>query len=122
VSRAYAGPSYFLNAIVALYAVVNGYMDDVKLQYSKFYEYLLVNKDLPVGALIPPLPYPPCCVHLAYGAVLFPQVLYNQASNKSFYMYNKNLNYFVRFFGLNHEILEKEVNGYLQVMLVLGWR
>eukprot|EP00906_Rhabdomonas_costata_P021917 RCo031742 len=82
------GPSYFLNAIVALYAVVNGYMDDVKLQYSKFYEYLLVNKDLPV--------------------------LYNQASNKSFYMYNKNLNYFVRFFGLNHEILEKEVNGYLQ--------
>ena len=42
------GPSYFFNAIVALYAVVNGYMDDVKLQYSKFYEYLLVNKDLPV--------------------------------------------------------------------------
>ena len=42
-------------------------------------------------------------------------MLYNQASNKSFYMYNKNLNYFVRFFGLSHEILEKEVNDYLQV-------
>jgi proton translocating ATP synthase F1 alpha subunit len=82
------GPSYFLNAIISLYAVVNGYMDDVKLQYSKFYEYMLVNKDLPV--------------------------LYGQAVNKSFYMYNKNLNYFVRFFGLNHEILEKEVNSYLQ--------
>ena len=45
----HTGPSYFLNAIVALYAVVNGYMDDVKLQYSKLYEYMLVNKDLPVN-------------------------------------------------------------------------
>lgn len=53
-----AGPSYFLNAIVALYAVVNGYMDDVKLQYSKFYEYLLVNKDLPVDLYyLPTLPH-----------------------------------------------------------------
>ena len=47
-SKTTKGPSYFFNAIVALYAVVKGYMDDVKLQYSKFYEYLLVNKDLPV--------------------------------------------------------------------------
>eukprot|EP01004_Peranema_trichophorum_P002352 NODE_1418_length_1967_cov_287.238612_g1202_i0.p1 GENE.NODE_1418_length_1967_cov_287.238612_g1202_i0~~NODE_1418_length_1967_cov_287.238612_g1202_i0.p1 ORF type:complete len:598 (-),score=115.88 NODE_1418_length_1967_cov_287.238612_g1202_i0:112-1905(-) len=82
------GPSYFLNAIVALYAVTNGYMDDVKLQYSKFYEYLLVEKDLPV--------------------------LYGQANNKYFYMYNKHLNYFVRFFGLQHELLEPELKNYLE--------
>jgi proton translocating ATP synthase F1 alpha subunit len=81
------GPSYFMDAIVALYAVTNGYMDDVKLQYSKFYEFLLVNKDLPV--------------------------LYGQGGNKFFYMYNKNLNYFIRFFGLNHEILEGELNAFL---------
>eukprot|EP00996_Jenningsia_fusiforme_P000327 NODE_1276_length_1607_cov_164.103979_g1141_i0.p1 GENE.NODE_1276_length_1607_cov_164.103979_g1141_i0~~NODE_1276_length_1607_cov_164.103979_g1141_i0.p1 ORF type:complete len:495 (-),score=113.00 NODE_1276_length_1607_cov_164.103979_g1141_i0:123-1412(-) len=82
------GPSYFLDAIVALYAVINGYMDDVKLQYSKFYEFLLVQKDLPV--------------------------LYNQANNKYFYMYNKNLNYFVRFFGLQHDILEPELKALLE--------
>ena len=76
-----------MDAIVALYAVTNGYMDDVKLQYSKFYEFLLVNKDLPV--------------------------LYGQGGNKFFYMYNKNLNYFIRFFGLNHEILEGELNAFL---------
>jgi len=82
------GPSYFLDAIVSLYAVINGYMDDVKLQYSKFYEFLLLRRDLPV--------------------------LYGQANNKFFYMYNKNLNYFVRFFGLNHEVLEGECKAYIQ--------
>jgi len=82
------GPSYFMDALVALYAVTNGYMDDVKLQYSKFYEFLLLNKDLPV--------------------------LYGQANNKFFYMYNKHLNYFIRFFGLHHEILETELKAYLE--------
>jgi len=82
------GPSYFLDAIVSLYAVVNGYMDDVKLQYSKFYEFLLVQKDLPV--------------------------LYGQANNKYFYLYNKHLNYFVRFFGLQHQILEPELKAFLE--------
>lgn len=81
-------PSYFLNAIVGLYSVVGGFMDDVKLQYSKFYEYLLVERDLPI--------------------------MFNQATNKSFYMYNKKLNYFVRFFGLNHSVLEEELKAYLQ--------
>ena len=83
------GPSYFMDAIVALYAVTNGYMDDVKLQYSKFYEFLLLNKDLPV--------------------------LYGQVNNKYFYMYNKNLNYFIRYFGLNHEILEPELKKYIEI-------
>lgn len=82
------GPSPFLNSIVALYAVLNGYMDDVKLQYSKFYEYLLVAKDLPI--------------------------VYGQATNKYFYMYNRNLNYFVRFFGLHDPLLEKEAKEYLK--------
>ena len=82
------GPSYFYDAIVALYACINGYMDDVKLQYSKFYEFLLLKRDLPV--------------------------LYGQANNKYFYMYNKNMNYFVRFFGLNHEIIQPECNNYIQ--------
>merc|ERR1712137_364724 len=82
------GPSYFMDAIVALYAVSNGYMDDVKLQYSKFYEFLLVNKDL--------------------------AVLYGQGTNKFFYMYNKNLNYVIRFFGLNHEIMEGELKAMLE--------
>eukprot|EP01001_Neometanema_parovale_P000637 NODE_1070_length_1910_cov_342.181246_g1017_i0.p1 GENE.NODE_1070_length_1910_cov_342.181246_g1017_i0~~NODE_1070_length_1910_cov_342.181246_g1017_i0.p1 ORF type:complete len:590 (-),score=161.79 NODE_1070_length_1910_cov_342.181246_g1017_i0:140-1855(-) len=82
------GHSYFLDSIVALYAVVNGYMDDVKLNYSKFYEYLLVEKDL--------------------------AVMYGQANNKFFYMYNKHLNYFVRFFGLDHAVLKGEVNALLQ--------
>ena len=42
-------------------------------------------------------------------------VVYGQATNKSFYMYNKNLNYFVRFFVLSHDIMEKEINAFLQV-------
>jgi F-type H+-transporting ATPase subunit alpha len=82
------GPSYFVDAVVGLYACINGYMDDVKLQYSKFYEYLLLRKDLPV--------------------------LYGQATNKYFYMYNKNINYFVRFFGMNHPIIEAEANNYIE--------
>jgi len=37
-----------------------------------------------------------------------------QANNKFFYMYNKHLNYFIRFFGLHHEILETELKAYLE--------
>ena len=70
------GPSYFLHAIVALYACLGGYMDDVKLNYVKFYEYLLVHKDL--------------------------SILYNNAQNKFFYMYVTALNYLVRFFTLKY--------------------
>jgi len=40
--------------------------------------------------------------------------LYGQANNKYFYMYNKNMNYFVRFFGLNHEVIQPECNNYIQ--------
>jgi proton translocating ATP synthase F1 alpha subunit len=83
------GTSYFLDSIVALYAVINGYMDDVKLQYSKFYEYLLVGKDLPS--------------------------LYQQSGKLLFNMSNKNLNYFVRYWGLNSSVFEKEINEYLEV-------
>ena len=72
------GPSYFLHAIVALYACLGGYMDDVKLNYVKFYEYLLVHKDL--------------------------SILYNNAQNKFFYMYVTALNYLVRFFTLKYVI------------------
>ena len=63
-------------------------MDDVKLQYSKFYEYLLLREDLPV--------------------------FYGQATNKYFYVCNKNINCFVRFFGMNHPIIEAEANNYIE--------
>eukprot|EP01064_Diplonema_japonicum_P018006 TRINITY_DN265_c0_g2_i2.p1 TRINITY_DN265_c0_g2~~TRINITY_DN265_c0_g2_i2.p1 ORF type:complete len:590 (+),score=181.18 TRINITY_DN265_c0_g2_i2:49-1818(+) len=82
------GPSYFLHAIVALYACLNGYMDDVKLNYVKFYEYLLVHKDL--------------------------SILYNNAQNKFFYMYVTALNYLVRFFTLKHAPLKEELDTMLK--------
>eukprot|EP01059_Diplonema_ambulator_P019041 TRINITY_DN317_c0_g1_i5.p1 TRINITY_DN317_c0_g1~~TRINITY_DN317_c0_g1_i5.p1 ORF type:complete len:606 (+),score=225.20 TRINITY_DN317_c0_g1_i5:52-1818(+) len=82
------GPSYFLHAIVALYACLNGYMDDVKLNYVKFYEYLLVHKDL--------------------------SILYNNAQNKFFYMYVTALNYLVRFFTLKHAPLKEELDVMLK--------
>ncbi|EPY32874.1 F-type H+-transporting ATPase subunit alpha, partial [Strigomonas culicis] len=65
-------PSYFMNALVSLYACLNGYLDDVKVSYAKFYEYLLVNKDL--------------------------SIMYGTATNKFFYMYVQELNYVVRFY------------------------
>lgn len=83
------GTSYFLDAIVSLYAVLHGYMDDVKLQYSKFYEYLLVGKDLPS--------------------------LYQQSGKLLFNMSNKNVNYLVRYWGLNSPVFEKEVKEYLEI-------
>eukprot|EP01063_Lacrimia_lanifica_P013907 TRINITY_DN204_c0_g1_i2.p1 TRINITY_DN204_c0_g1~~TRINITY_DN204_c0_g1_i2.p1 ORF type:complete len:590 (+),score=305.71 TRINITY_DN204_c0_g1_i2:59-1828(+) len=82
------GPSYFLHAIVALYACLNGHMDDVKLNYIKFYEYLLVHKDL--------------------------SILYNNAQNKFFYMYVTALNYLVRFFTLSHGPLKEELDVMLK--------
>eukprot|EP01060_Flectonema_neradi_P009808 TRINITY_DN169_c0_g1_i1.p1 TRINITY_DN169_c0_g1~~TRINITY_DN169_c0_g1_i1.p1 ORF type:complete len:590 (+),score=139.91 TRINITY_DN169_c0_g1_i1:77-1846(+) len=82
------GPSYFLHAIVALYACLGGYMDDVKLNYVKFYEYLLVHKDL--------------------------SILYNNAQNKFFYMYVTALNYLVRFFTLKHAPLKNELDDMLK--------
>mmetsp|Transcript_61429 Transcript_61429/g.85456 ORF Transcript_61429/g.85456 Transcript_61429/m.85456 type:complete len:101 (-) Transcript_61429:254-556(-) len=63
-------------------------MDDVKLQYSKFYEYLMVAQDLPV--------------------------LHGQTENKYFYMFNKKINYFVRFFGVQHNIIKDELDAYLK--------
>jgi len=83
------GPSYFLDGIVGLYAAMKGYMDDVKLQYSKFYEYLLVSKDLPA--------------------------LYGQTGKLLFNMTNKNVNYLVRYWGLHSQVFDKEVNEYLQI-------
>eukprot|EP01003_Olkasia_polycarbonata_P005548 NODE_529_length_831_cov_368.024297_g468_i0.p1 GENE.NODE_529_length_831_cov_368.024297_g468_i0~~NODE_529_length_831_cov_368.024297_g468_i0.p1 ORF type:complete len:166 (+),score=44.51 NODE_529_length_831_cov_368.024297_g468_i0:223-720(+) len=83
------GHSYFFNSVVALYAVLNGYMDDVKLNYSKYYEYLLVAKDL--------------------------SIMYGQTTNKYFYMYNKKMNYFVRLLGLDHPVLSDEVKNHLEV-------
>jgi proton translocating ATP synthase F1 alpha subunit len=83
------GPSYFLDGIVGLYAAMKGYMDDVKLQYSKFYEYLLVSKDLPA--------------------------LYGQTGKLLFNMTNKNVNYLVRYWGLHSSVFDKEVNEYLQI-------
>jgi len=82
------GPSYFLHAIIALYACLNGFMDDVKLNYIKFYEYLLVHKDL--------------------------SILYNNAQNKFFYMYVTALNYLVRFFTLSHAPLREELDVMLK--------
>eukprot|EP01061_Rhynchopus_euleeides_P007042 TRINITY_DN159_c0_g1_i1.p1 TRINITY_DN159_c0_g1~~TRINITY_DN159_c0_g1_i1.p1 ORF type:complete len:608 (+),score=232.81 TRINITY_DN159_c0_g1_i1:55-1824(+) len=82
------GPSYFLHAIVALYACLHGYMDEVKLNYVKFYEYLLVHKDL--------------------------SILYNNAQNKFFYMYVNSLNYLVRFFTLKNAALKDELDVMLK--------
>ncbi|ESL10595.1 F-type H+-transporting ATPase subunit alpha [Trypanosoma rangeli SC58] len=80
-------PSYFMSAIVSLYACLNGFLDDVKVHYVKFYEYLLVHKDL--------------------------SIMYGAAKNKFFYMYVQELNYLIRFFTLNSPIL----NGELEEML-----
>eukprot|EP00009_Paramoeba_aestuarina_P005471 CAMPEP_0201511842 /NCGR_PEP_ID=MMETSP0161_2-20130828/4230_1 /ASSEMBLY_ACC=CAM_ASM_000251 /TAXON_ID=180227 /ORGANISM="Neoparamoeba aestuarina, Strain SoJaBio B1-5/56/2" /LENGTH=562 /DNA_ID=CAMNT_0047907485 /DNA_START=8 /DNA_END=1696 /DNA_ORIENTATION=+ len=82
------GPSYFMHALVSLYACLNGYMDDVKLQYVKFYEYLLVNKDL--------------------------SILYNAAKNKFFYMHLNELNYMIRILTLNSPILKDELDRMLK--------
>ena len=82
------GPSYFKDALVSLYACLNGYMDDVKLQYVKFYEYLLVNKDL--------------------------SILYGAAKNKFFYMYLSELNYMIRILTLNSPILKDELDRMLK--------
>jgi len=82
------GPSYFLHAIVALYACLKGYMDDVKLNYVKFYEFLLVHKDL--------------------------SILYGNAQNKFFYMYVTALNYLVRFFTMNYKPLQDELDTMLK--------
>jgi len=80
-------PSYFLHAIVALYACLEGFMDDVKLPYVKFYEYLLVKKDL--------------------------GIMFNAAKNKFFYMYLWDLNYIVRYFSLANPILKDELHTML---------
>ncbi|KEG08997.1 putative ATPase alpha subunit [Trypanosoma grayi] len=81
-------PSYFMSAIVSLYACLNGYLDDVKVHYVKFYEYLLVHKDL--------------------------SIMYGSAKNKFFYMYLQELNYIIRFFTLNSPILHGEVEEMLK--------
>lgn len=81
-------PSYFMNALVSLYACLNGYLDDVKVSYVKFYEYLLVKKDL--------------------------SIMYGTAKNRFFYMYIQQLNYVIRFFTLNHPILHAEAEEMLQ--------
>ncbi|CCW61345.1 unnamed protein product [Phytomonas sp. EM1] len=81
-------PSYFMNALVSLYACLNGYLDDVKVNYVKFYEYLLVTKDL--------------------------SIMYGTATNKFFYMYVHQLNYVIRFFTLNHPVLNAEVEEMLK--------
>jgi proton translocating ATP synthase F1 alpha subunit len=81
-------PSYFMNAIVSLHACLKGYMDDVKLNYVKFYEYLLVHKDLGI----------------AYGA----------AKNKFFYMYLGDLNYVCRYFALSSPIIAEELDSMLK--------
>jgi len=82
------GPSYFMHALVSLYACLHGYMDDVKLQYVKFYEYLLVNKDL--------------------------GILYGAAKNRFFYMYLNDLNYIIRILTLNSPVLQNELNAMLK--------
>jgi proton translocating ATP synthase F1 alpha subunit len=82
------GPSYFLHALVSLYACLTGYLDDVKLNYVKFYEYLLVHKDL--------------------------SILYNNAKNKFFYMYINDLNYIVRYFSLDEAVLQEELHNMLK--------
>ncbi|KAG8342597.1 ATP synthase alpha beta family nucleotide binding domain [Trypanosoma vivax] len=81
-------PSYFMNAIVSLYACLNGYLDDVKVQYVKFYEYLLVHRDL--------------------------SIMYGTAKNKFFYMYVQELNYLIRFFTLSSPILQGELEEMLR--------
>eukprot|EP00796_Vickermania_ingenoplastis_P008474 gene8474-5950_t len=81
-------PSFFMNALVSLYACLNGYLDDVKVNYAKFYEFLLVNKDL--------------------------SIMYGTATNKFFYMYVQQLNYVIRFFTLNHPVLNAEVEEMLK--------
>nr|CAJ2466971.1 unnamed protein product [Leishmania braziliensis] len=81
-------PSFFMNALVSLYACLNGYLDDVKVNYAKLYEYLLVNKDL--------------------------SVMYGTATNKFFYMYVQQLNYVIRFFTLSHPVLNAEVEEMLK--------
>ncbi|EKF39053.1 ATPase alpha subunit, putative [Trypanosoma cruzi marinkellei] len=81
-------PSYFMSAIVSLYACLNGYLDDVKVQYVKFYEYLLVHKDL--------------------------SIMYGSAKNKFFYMYVHELNYLIRFFTLNSPVLHGELEEMLK--------
>ena len=81
-------PSYFMNAIVSLYSCLNGYLDDVKLQYVKFYEYLLVRKDL--------------------------SIMYGAAKNKFFYMYVGDLNYILRYFTLSSPIVADELETMLK--------
>lgn len=81
-------PSYFLHAIVSLYACLQGFMDDVKLQYVKFYEYLLVHKDL--------------------------SIMYGAAKNKFFFMYIDDLNYVVRFFTLSSKLINDELQAMLK--------
>jgi proton translocating ATP synthase F1 alpha subunit len=81
-------PSYFMNAIVSLYSCLNGYLDDVKLQYVKFYEYLLVKKDL--------------------------AIMFGAAKNKFFYMYVGDLNYVIRYFTLNSPIVADELETMLK--------
>lgn len=80
-------PSYFMHAIVSLYACLNGFMDEVKLNYVKFYEFLLVKKDL--------------------------SIMFGAAKNKFFYMYVSDLNYIIRYFTCSNPI----VKGELEVML-----
>ena len=86
-------PSYFLNAIVSLHACLKGYMDDVKLNYVKFYEYLLVNKDL--------------------------GIMFGAAKNKFFYMYLGDLNYIVRYFALSSPIIADELDSMLKTHTAL---
>eukprot|EP00331_Platyophrya_macrostoma_P030314 CAMPEP_0176445168 /NCGR_PEP_ID=MMETSP0127-20121128/23520_1 /TAXON_ID=938130 /ORGANISM="Platyophrya macrostoma, Strain WH" /LENGTH=562 /DNA_ID=CAMNT_0017830861 /DNA_START=53 /DNA_END=1737 /DNA_ORIENTATION=+ len=81
-------PSYFMNAIVSLYSCLNGYLDDVKLQYVKFYEYLLVQKDL--------------------------AIMYGAAKNKFFYMYVGDLNYVIRYFTLSSPVVADELETMLK--------
>jgi len=80
-------PSYFMHALVSLYACLEGYMDDVKLNYVKFYEYLLVHKDL--------------------------SIMYGAAKNRFFYMYLGDLNYLIRFFTCQSPILKPELDAML---------
>jgi len=80
-------PSYFMHSLVALYACLEGYMDDVKLNYIKFYEYLLVHKDL--------------------------SIMYGAAKNKFFYMYLSDLNYVIRYFTCSSPIVKPELDTML---------
>lgn len=81
-------PSLFFNALVSLYSCLFGYLDDVKLQYVKFYEYLLVKKDL--------------------------SIMFGCAKNKFFYMYNGDMNYIVRYFSLTSPVIADELNALLK--------